>query len=230
MPKYQCPECNAVLKRADAIAAGKKIKCPKCAHVFAAVAIDEDDAVAAPAKPQPKVKKPAAPKPADAPAPKAFQDDDEGGPGVYLTAAVEEQEKVEIHYGSLRDKYHKSLKGPAMAQTVRPSNILIAWGILIGVLAVGTILVGFWPMIYGDKAVTGKLLRDQLVYIIGGVASLIVACLVCWGAGKLQSLESYPLAWMGCVLGFPIGIWGMVVLSQKDIKEAFEEVATGEVN
>ena len=43
MPKYQCPECEAVLRRAEAIAPGKKIRCPKCEAVFPANPLPDDE-------------------------------------------------------------------------------------------------------------------------------------------------------------------------------------------
>ena len=45
MPKYQCRDCHAVLRRAEAIATGKKIRCPKCESVFAAQPMPDDDPV-----------------------------------------------------------------------------------------------------------------------------------------------------------------------------------------
>lgn len=41
MPRYQCPECEAILKRDLAVPAGKKLKCPKCAFIFAPKALPE---------------------------------------------------------------------------------------------------------------------------------------------------------------------------------------------
>ena len=42
---FACPECHSVLKTKAEVPAGKKVKCPKCAALFAAPAED--------AKPQP---------------------------------------------------------------------------------------------------------------------------------------------------------------------------------
>jgi predicted Zn finger-like uncharacterized protein len=42
---FACPECNAVLKTKADIPAGKKVKCPKCATIFAAPAAEEAAAV-----------------------------------------------------------------------------------------------------------------------------------------------------------------------------------------
>ncbi len=37
MHQYTCPKCKTVLKREQPVAEGKKIKCPKCANIFAAI-------------------------------------------------------------------------------------------------------------------------------------------------------------------------------------------------
>ena len=36
--RYTCPGCTAVVKTANALPAGKLIKCPRCAKIFAAFA------------------------------------------------------------------------------------------------------------------------------------------------------------------------------------------------
>jgi predicted Zn finger-like uncharacterized protein len=52
------------------------------------------------------------------------------------------------------------------------------------------------------------------------------------GGQSLSSMNNYPMAMIGCIvacvpcslgcfLGLPIGIWGLVVLCQKDVKRAF---------
>jgi len=61
MPRYQCPECEAVLKRELAVPAGKKLKCPKCSFVFLPKELPD-----AAAKPEPAKK--AAPAPPPVPA------------------------------------------------------------------------------------------------------------------------------------------------------------------
>jgi hypothetical protein len=45
--RYTCPGCTAVVKTANPLAAGKQIKCPRCAKIFAAVA--SESATARPA-------------------------------------------------------------------------------------------------------------------------------------------------------------------------------------
>jgi hypothetical protein len=178
-------------------------------------------------------------KPEEPPSPKAFDDDEEVG-GTYGTVAepVEEldakgrkkkKKEDEINYGSLRDKYHKSKKGPAMAAVVKPSNALIFWGILVGLIGLATIMVGVWPFIFGEKKLAKKEQTDQFIFIASGLMSMLQASVICWGASKMQSLESKPLAWIAAIISLPLGIWAMIVLSKDFVKEGFDEVAEGEV-
>jgi hypothetical protein len=65
------------------------------------------------------------------------------------------------------------------------------------------------------------------------VFSILIGALIGFGAYKMQALESYALAFAAtvlamlpclspcCCLGLPVGIWGIVVLIDKDVKAAF---------
>src|SRR5690349_21751319 len=115
MPKYQCPECDAIIKRAEPIPAGKKMRCPKCEHVFKAQALPED----------------APPPPVPSSTPKTFDDDEEEGDPTYVVIKdKQDEDREEVNYGSLRDKFAKSNIGPAMFITVTPSNWLLRLGLL----------------------------------------------------------------------------------------------------
>ena len=41
--RYPCPECGTVLRPKNPLTAGKKVKCPKCAHIFAPISDEEDE-------------------------------------------------------------------------------------------------------------------------------------------------------------------------------------------
>jgi hypothetical protein len=53
MTKLTCPSCNTVLKLSVPVAAGKKIKCPRCAAVFPMAAEEEVEARVTATKPAP---------------------------------------------------------------------------------------------------------------------------------------------------------------------------------
>lgn len=69
--------------------------------------------------------------------------------------------------------------------------------------------------------------------VVFGVIAVLMAGLILFGALKMKKLESYGLAMAAsivamipcfspcCLLGLPIGIWALVVLSKPEVKSAF---------
>ena len=69
--------------------------------------------------------------------------------------------------------------------------------------------------------------------VVSGIIAILVSGLILFGALKMKNLESYGLAMAAsiiamipcfspcCVLGLPIGIWAVVVLSKPEVKSAF---------
>ena len=212
MPTYRCPECEAVLRREQPVPAGKKIKCPKCEFVFAPKAVAEKAQKAAPAaKGKPAAKDP--PKPSALPA--VVNDDEDDEEKSYAVVQEEEQERA-VHYGSLRDKFKKSKRGPAMAQCVVPSNFTLYEGFLACIGTLICFIVGFWPMIFSDDPVT---LKERLPYILAGLFGFALSCFICYCASRFHELTSYPLAWIGVVLATILSLTGIAIpvyiLSQK---------------
>jgi len=139
-----------VLKPANPIPAGKKVKCPRCGTTFPVA----DEEAAAPAKagaaPAGAVKK----KPGDAPRPTrkpdkqaapAADEDDEGG--TYALADAHDAKKddddddaPDIDYAP--DTSIKDLRGPAQAAIIQPTNLMIGAGVagFLGWLAVLIVL------------------------------------------------------------------------------------------
>ncbi len=71
------------------------------------------------------------------------------------------------------------------------------------------------------------------VGVVSGIVGLLVSGLIYYGAMKMKKLESYGLAMTAsivamipcispcCLIGLPIGIWALVVLSKPEVKSAF---------
>ena len=69
--------------------------------------------------------------------------------------------------------------------------------------------------------------------VIGGIVGIIVAGLILFGALKMKKCENYGWAMTAsivamipcispcCLVGLPIGIWALVVLSKPEVKSAF---------
>ena len=71
------------------------------------------------------------------------------------------------------------------------------------------------------------------VGVVSGIIGLLVSGLIFFGALKMKKLESHGLAMTAsivamipcispcCLIGLPIGIWAVVVLSKPEVKNAF---------
>ena len=68
--------------------------------------------------------------------------------------------------------------------------------------------------------------------VVSLIVGLLVAAIILVGGIKMKRLESYGLAMTGsivamlpcslcCLVGLPIGIWALVVLSKPEVKSAF---------
>jgi hypothetical protein len=253
MPKYQCPECEAILRRAEAIPAGKKIRCPKCEAVFPARAMPDDEPAKEPAAEGYALagQGRAAPKP-------AVEDDEENSNPYAVIKEGEDQVKPEIHLGSLRDKFAKSKIGPAMFRTVIPSNWLMRLGLFSCTAAVIWFIFGIWPIIFCEANPIRPFIRPR-VDIMGQAAAIFAfGSIMCIGASKMHDLTSYTWSIIGSVMALLIyvpraimiaiamlimfgplgllvaalvsglsfvGIWCLIVLMNKEVREGFKERA-----
>jgi hypothetical protein len=167
--KLVCPECRTALKPAKPVPAGKKVKCPECAFVFAAPGALEPEVRMPKASPRKAVvKKPAAAKPA--PKKPKGDDDEEDGGGTYAFLGEghgTDQVKPDIEYAP--DMSIKDLRGPAQAAVVRPSNWLIIWGV-VGFLGwLGFLVILLIPIVFPLDTDDGK--RKEAPIITSGLAA-----------------------------------------------------------
>jgi predicted Zn finger-like uncharacterized protein len=165
MPSYSCPECGAVIKSANPIPAGKKVKCPKCATVFPVAAKEQ---AAAPAKPKaaagkvpaagaksPKTsappKKAAPPKPL----PKAREEEDDDGKAyIFQTnprAEEEEEDKEELQV--VPPAIPPDPRRVAAAIVTVPAKWLLASGLVSCVAGLIAILLGLFPLLFSEHLV-----------------------------------------------------------------------------
>jgi hypothetical protein len=75
--------------------------------------------------------------------------------------------------------------------------------------------------------------------MVFGVIGVVIGVLILIGALKMKKLESYNWAMASsilalapcvspcCVVGMPVGIWALVVLSKPEIKESFQQRTAG---
>jgi hypothetical protein len=229
MPKYMCPECEAVLKRTQAVPSGKKIKCPKCEFIFAAKPMDDDDEdeEETPAK-KANAKQPAA----EAKKPAKPSDDEEDEGGTYgVKEDAKENEEAKVKFEDLRKKFPKSKRGPAMALTVVPSNFMMILGFIEAIIAIIQMLVQLWPLVFSNEPPTGSAKTEKVVWFIFYLFIFGVACCICYGASKMHELESLGWSWAATVLvilswgllGWIAGYLAIKALNSDEVKEGFEE-------
>jgi hypothetical protein len=252
MPKYQCPECEAVLRRAAAIPEGKKIRCPKCEAVFPARALPDDEPAAAPAQEGYAVAGQAKPAPKPAPV-----EEEDSNPYAVIKESGEEI-KPEIHLGSLRDKFAKSTIGPAMYRTVIPSNWLLRLGLFSCTVAVFWFIYGIWPVIFCEANPIRPFIRMRVDIMYKAVLTFTFGGIMCLGAAKMHDLTNYTWSIIGSIMALLIyvplgilvalsailmlgpigmliaalvmglalvGLWCLIVLMNKEVREGFKERA-----
>lgn len=254
MAKYQCPECNAILRRAEAVAPGKKIRCPKCEAIFKAELLPEEEEVAK----QPAEAYAVAGLPAAKPKPPPVEEDEENSDPYSVIKETGDETKPQIHLGSLRDKFAKSKVGPAMYKTVLPSNYLLRLGLFSCVIAVATFIYGVWPIIFCEANPLRPFIRPRVDIMYKAALMFTFGSIMCLGAARMHDLTSYPMAIIGSCMAIIIyvpsgiiiagiilllfgplgmllialdlglafvGVWCLIVLFNAQVREGFKERA-----
>ena len=124
--------------------------------------------------------------------------------------------------------------GAATDQVNGPAIGLLVLGIieiLVNVLSIIVNLAG--ATIFASRQDDAMVrMFSGTIGIASGVLGILLAALIIFGAIKMKRLESYALAMTAsivamlpcsfcCVIGLPIGIWALVVLSKPEVKSSF---------
>lgn len=180
--------------------------------------------------------------------PKKFPDDDAGrhvaGPAIGLIL-VGVLDLLPLAFGLLAVPF--LIIAPVSDQRVSGQNsavppqvaMMSAWPV---VSQVGAAVVGQQPEPlhrYEDRLTTPQKAFGPTWSVLLGVAGLVIALplavLLILAGTKMRKLELYPLALIAsilallpchgaCLIGIPIGIWSLVVLSRPDVRSAFQVV------
>lgn len=145
--KLICPECEAVLRPAKPVEPGKRVKCPKCGNIFAALA-DEDEPP--PRRAPAKARK--APPDKQKKQPRPIQD---LGPGTYgvVRDTDEEEKELKAERGDdmvaryLKAAKSKDPRGPAQDMITRPTNWLLITGAIGSIGWLLLLLIYYIPML-----------------------------------------------------------------------------------
>ncbi len=121
------------------------------------------------------------------------------------------------------------VKGPAIGLIV-----VAVLGALLQLTSLILHLVG--PSILANSRMPNQAWANMFsgtIGVVSGVIGLLVSGVIFFGAMKMKNLESYGLAMTAsiismipcfspcCLLGLPIGIWAVVVLSKPEVKSTF---------
>jgi hypothetical protein len=225
---YTCPACGAVLRPAQAVPAGKKLKCPKCATVFAPEVEPAEEAAPpfklAPAEPvaRPAARKlPAKAAAANKPAKKKADGDDEYGEATPYGVVHEEETEEDaalrkVNYGPIKNKFEKSKRGPAVALVTKPATYLLGQGALKCLAGLVICIYAVFPMIFNDKPLGDERLQEQWLIFAGGLGLFAYGAIIVHGAYKMQMLESYPWAMIAAVMA---AVLGLGIISIKKLRD-----------
>jgi len=212
-----CPACNQQVRVPDQLI-GRNVKCPACGHVFLAT---ESGPASAPMQ-----REHVPPPPPN--------DDYEDSRQDYDDYAEDRPRRRRKRGGSFR-------KAEASGRLTAPAICLLITGILwLGYAVLNTVVVVAQggaenamkdnPLLKGgdDAQQAGFMLGFWGAMLLGPILGILVtAGASCMLARKLRGLAiAGNIAAMipcspCCLLGIPFGIWGLVVLLNADVKDAF---------
>jgi hypothetical protein len=127
-----------------------------------------------------------------------------------------------------------SSAAPANADAVNAPAIGLLCAAILGILVQVASLV--WRLFFAAAFYThqtGNPFAAPVFTIAPAIIGLIVGGIIVFGALKMKNLENHGLAMAAsilamipcvspcCILGLPIGIWALVVLSKPEVKSAF---------
>jgi predicted Zn finger-like uncharacterized protein len=231
-----CPSCQKKLKVPDSLAS-KKVRCPKCNSVFMAEHEEEEvemELVEEPPQDNTEVVEGPAPRKRAQREPDVEEIDEE----------IEEidEETEEEPRERRRPRRRKRRRGSAREQLRIPALLLqiVGYGggaisVLWVVFRIVITLIEPTPIPRGVDASAykgGVAVGAVCVGVVQLCITLAWSGVIIKGAHSMSSLNGYSSAVAACILamlpcscgcfmGLPIGIWGLVVLTQDNVKRAF---------
>ncbi len=226
--EFRCSDCGKLLRVPDGTA-GKQAMCPACGATLTVPTPEfaPPPAPAGAAPPQGGPSEPGFAPPGGPPGsetPNPYQ-----SPSPYSAAVPPPASPYA--YAVDRDYALAKVSGPAtwLIVTGALGLLLQVVGIFFNLLQIGGPGFGPQPQV-NDPAV---MVFASAYSVVGGLVGIGLSVLVIAGAVKMQRLENYGLAMAAaviaippcvspcCLLGLPIGIWAVIVLSDPRVKAAF---------
>src|SRR5262249_29985665 len=207
-----CPECKRLLKLPEAVL-GQLVQCPSCSHTFIA---------------------------SEGPPPGRINERGEIG----RPDPRDDGDDRPPRRGRYDDDYPRRPGGreressPLRGEVSGPANALLAVGVMAIIIS-GLLLVvalastsnggGELRREVGDEEQLATLMQNPCTQVIGLAAGVLITV----GASRMKNLQNYGLAMTAgivamlplhlcCPLGLPFGIWAVVVLSRRDVRDGFD--------
>lgn len=215
----RCPSCSATVRVPEALL-GKKVRCPDCETTFVAELEDLDERQGIAHEPRRGPSRSRVPDDMEDEEPPPEEEEDEDRPR-------------RRRRGRRSSEASSLLTGPAI-------GLMVASGfsLLLGLIDLLGRLLGFGLMAgaAAGRGVSAAQAAGQTVGVfLGGafdVLSMVLPIIIIIGAVKMMKLQNYGLALTSCILGMvplhcccilglPFGIWGIVMLNNPDVKDAF---------
>jgi hypothetical protein len=132
------------------------------------------------------------------------------------------------------------MPGPALDVAERVNGpaiglmVTAGLGALLQIISLGFRAAG--PAIMANSGMPNQAWANMFsgtLGVVSGIIGLLVSVFIFFGAMKMRNLENYGLAMAAsivamipcfspcCLLGLPIGIWALVILSKPEVKSAF---------
>jgi phage FluMu protein Com len=230
--EFRCTECNRLLRTADGTE-GRQAKCPECGQILT---IPAPEATSPGTRPGPAGEGGSpfgpTPPPADLPSPFA--------PGIPPPPPPGQRENPyasPTDYGAFASRPPFSpaqLRAEAQDRVSAPAIALIVTGAIgLAIQALGTLGHALSLSIPGMRQDPEMMIVPAEAGVVLGMVGMIVAVLIIVGGVKMKNLRSYGLSMTSaiiamipcispcCLLGLPIGIWALVVLSDSRVQNAF---------
>jgi len=231
-----CPQCERKLRVPQDLL-GKKVKCPTCGTTFTAEAggaasLPDEEEAPRPSRrsaaPPPEEQYEEEPRPSRRAPVRSRRDDDE-----------DDDYDDEDDDRPRRSVRRRRRSGAAQDAVNGPGVGLIVTGVLgcVGQAAGIIMNLAGAGLAAGNARGAGNAMGGMVSGAMGvvfGTIGLLVGIFIIVAGTKMKQMQSYGLVMGGsiiamipcispcCLLGLPIGIWALVILSKADVKDAFQ--------
>lgn len=138
----------------------------------------------------------------------------------------------ETTYAQTTDPYYAENKVKPCAMTLLITTIVM---MVVIVLSLILNLLGVGMAATSNNQQGMEVMIQGVVGMVQGIIGLAVGTFVIYGSNQMLKLQNYSVAVATCILsmipclspcciiGLPVGIWGLVILNDPQVKSAFQK-------